>query len=104
MAKHSLLTTIRRELKSAAEPSRAAGMQAYMKSTMPYHGVTTVPLRAVCKQVFRDVAYKHDAAWQQDVLAIWRDAKFREERYAAIELSGHRRASDFQTMRALPMY
>jgi 3-methyladenine DNA glycosylase AlkD len=38
------------------------------------------------------------------VLAIWRGATFREERYGAIELSGIRAARPFQTMAALGMY
>jgi len=27
------------QMAAAANPAKAAGMQAYMKSTMPYHGV-----------------------------------------------------------------
>ena len=38
------------------------------------------------------------------MLAIWRGARFREERYAAIELTGVRAARGFQTIDALPMY
>ena len=38
------------------------------------------------------------------MLALWRGAAFREERYAAINLSGLRRAAPFQTLDALPMY
>ena len=79
-------------------------MQAYMKSTMPYHGVSAVPLRAICKRVFQDLDFANDEHWQREVLGIWRGAKYREERYAAIELSGHRRSKNFQTMRALAMY
>jgi 3-methyladenine DNA glycosylase AlkD len=37
-------------------------------------------------------------------LAIWRRAEFREERYAAIELTDGRRVESFQTPDALPMY
>jgi 3-methyladenine DNA glycosylase AlkD len=38
------------------------------------------------------------------VLAIWRGARFREQRYAAIELTGVRAARPFQRIDALPMY
>src|SRR5262249_47545423 len=38
------------------------------------------------------------------VLTLWRDATYREERYAAIELSGHRYYREFQTLDALPIY
>jgi 3-methyladenine DNA glycosylase AlkD len=91
-------------LKEAADPARAPGMQAYMKSTMPYLGVSTVPMRAVCRETFAGLDWPGSAAWQEEVLAIWRGASFREERYAAIELTGVRAARAFQHTEALPMY
>ncbi|MBT2189221.1 DNA alkylation repair protein [Sphingobium nicotianae] len=91
-------------LSAIAEPARAPAMQAYMKSAMPYLGVPAVPLAAVCKAVFADLAYADSAAWQADVLALWRGAKVREERYAAIALTGIRAARGFQRMDALGMY
>jgi 3-methyladenine DNA glycosylase AlkD len=91
-------------LKDAADPARAPGMQAYMKSAMPYLGVSTVPMRAVCKKLFAGLDWPDGAAWQRDVLAIWRGARFREERYAAIALTGVRAARGFQHMDALAMY
>ena len=51
----ALLTRLRAALREAADPARAPAMQAYMKSSMPYHGVPTPKLRSVCKQVFADV-------------------------------------------------
>jgi len=37
-------------------------------------------------------------------LQVWRGARFREERYCAIELTGLRRFDGFQDLAALPMY
>jgi 3-methyladenine DNA glycosylase AlkD len=91
-------------LMDVADPARAPQMQAYMKSAMPFLGVSSVPLRAVCKDLFADLVYADGAAWQADVLAIWRAATFRELRYAAIELTGIRAARPFQTLAALAMY
>ena len=54
--------------------------------------------------VFAGLRYADSAAWQRDVLDIWRGAEFREERYAAIELTGIRAARPFQTLDALAMY
>jgi 3-methyladenine DNA glycosylase AlkD len=79
-------------------------MQAYMKSTMPFHGVSAARMRAVCKAAFAERTIDDAASWQRDVLALWRGARFREERYAAIELTRERRARPFQTLAALPMY
>jgi 3-methyladenine DNA glycosylase AlkD len=100
----ALAETLRATLTTAADPARAPGMQAYMKSAMPYLGVSAVPMRQVCKAAFGGLAWPDAAAWQADVLAIWRGARFREERYAAIELTGVRAARAFQRIDALPMY
>jgi 3-methyladenine DNA glycosylase AlkD len=79
-------------------------MQAYMKSEMPYHGVSAPKLRSVCREVFATYGFEDADHWRADVLALWRGAAYREERYAAIALSGHRRAKAFQTLETLPMY
>jgi 3-methyladenine DNA glycosylase AlkD len=100
----SLADLIHARLAAVADAARAPGMQAYMKSAMPYLGVSTVPLRKVCSEVFADLRYADTGAWQHDVLGIWRGARFREERYAAIELTGVRAAKQFQRLDALDMY
>ena len=79
-------------------------MQAYMKSAMPYHGVSAVPMREVFKAVLADVAFVDDAAFHEAVRGLWHGARFREERYAAITLTGHRAARAFQTPLAMPLY
>jgi len=79
-------------------------MQAYIKSAMPYLGVSSVPRRVLCRALFKGLAWPSAAEWQEDVLSVWRGAQFREERYCAIELTGVRAARGFQTMAALPMY
>ena len=79
-------------------------MQAYMKSAMPYHGVPTPLLRRVCKTTFADVQYATASHWQAQVLDLWRNARFREERYAALYLAGDKRGQSFQTLSALKMY
>jgi 3-methyladenine DNA glycosylase AlkD len=100
----TLAELIHARLAAVAAPERAADMQAYMKSAMPYLGVSAVPLRQVCKQAFTDLRYESAPQWRADVLALWRGARFREERYAAIELTGLRAAQPFQRIDALPMY
>jgi len=104
MSPARLLATLRRELRAVGDPERAKGAQAYMKSTMPFHGVGAVPFRRVCREVFAGIELPSADAWQALVLGVWRGAKFREERYAAVELTGDRRARPFQTLDALPMY
>mgnify|MGYP001074153754 CR=1 FL=1 len=95
---------VRSALMAIADPARAPAMQAYMKSAMPYLGVSAVPLQAACKAVFADLSYAASADWQADVLRLWRGAAFREERYVAIALTGIRAARPFQRIDALILY
>jgi 3-methyladenine DNA glycosylase AlkD len=99
-----LLEALRLRLAHAADPDNAPRMQAYMKSSMPYHGVTLPRVREICRDVFERVEFRNAAAWSRAVRAIWRQAAFREERYGAIALSGHKAAAAFQTLDALPLY
>lgn len=100
----SLLTGLRREFKLLAEPDKAIRMQAYMKSAMPYHGVPVPLVRKVCAKVFADLELTSRSAWQTQVLDIWRNARYREERYAALNLCAHKLARPFHEPRAMSMY
>lgn len=79
-------------------------MQAYMKSTMPYLGVSSPIMRKVTKEVF--AAHPLDGAdrWRDTVRQLWRTAEYREERYAAIELTGHKLYRAHQVPSVLPLY
>lgn len=100
----TLLQRLRRELARVADPARAPKMQAYMKSAMPYHGVASPIAKRVYKEVLATVELPDAGTWRGEVLALWTGARFREERYAAIALTGDRRARPFQTLDALPLY
>jgi 3-methyladenine DNA glycosylase AlkD len=99
-----LLAQLRKALQQAADPVKAPAMQAYMKSVMAYHGVPTPVLRKVCKEVFADVQLESASHWQTHVLDLWRNARFREERYAALILAGDKRALPFQRPAAMTLY
>ena len=95
---------IRSGLAAAADPVRGAGMQAYLKSALPCYGVR-VPVQ---RRLVRGVATKHPppdrASWEAAVRALWDEAAFREERQAAITLTGVRAARGWQDPAALPLY
>lgn len=99
-----LTRRIRTELAAAADPIRATGMQAYMKSTMPYRGVRMPDVRAIGKRAFADHPLASCEAWQAQVLDLWRGAKFREERYVAIELAGQKKYAEHRTPSVMPMF
>ena len=99
-----LLLKLRKALQEEGDPIKAPVMQAYMKSAMPYHGVPTPLLRQVCKATFADVRFETASQWRAQVLDLWRDARFREERHAALYLAGDKRGKPFQTLSAMKMY
>ncbi len=99
-----LSSNLRKALKLAGDPTKALAMQAYMKSAMPYHGVSNAARVEVCNAIFADVEFSTAAEWQAQVLEIWHGARFREERYAALHLAGDKRFRAFQTPAAVKLY
>ena len=104
MVKPDLLALLRAELSRAGDPQKTAAMQAYMKSAMPYWGVQTPLQRAITRRLFAAHRLESAEEWREACLAIWRAAQYREERYAAIELTGFKYYREWQTLDTLPMY
>ena len=100
----ALINAIRTGLAEAADPLRAPGMQAYMKSAMPYRGVTS----PINKPIFKNAIEAHPlpdaAAWAGTVRRLFNMAAYREERYGAIALLDHRLYREHRTLAALPLY
>jgi 3-methyladenine DNA glycosylase AlkD len=103
-ARHPLVTAIRIALKDAANPARAPQMQAYMKSAMPYRGVASPALKAIVAAAVKAHPLDSPQEWQEAALDLWRRAEYREERYAAIGVTGARRYRTFNTFDAIPMH
>lgn len=99
-----LLPRLRIALRQAADPVKAPIMQAYMKSPMPYHGVPTPLLRQICKLAFAQLEFPTALEWQGQVLGLWRQAQYREERYAALYMTRDKRALRYQTPSAMKIY
>ena len=103
-ASQKTMRAIRKALRELADPSKAPIMQAYMKSEMPYLGIQAVPFRKAVKAVLAANTLSSFEEWRDTALALWRGARYREERYAVIELVGHRNYQKFRTLDALPLY
>ncbi len=95
---------IRRTLAAAGDPERALAQQAYMMSAMPYRGLTSPELRRLLRPVLADPVPADRATWEADVRELWDGATHREERYAAVELTGHRAARAWQDPSTLDLY
>lgn len=103
-ANTELIAAVRAELARVADSTKAPAMQAYMKSAMPYLGVPAPALRQVCRAVFAARPLASFEEWHDTALALWREASHREERYAAIGLTGNRQYRGYQRLDALPIY
>ncbi len=66
-------------------------MQAYMKSTMPYYGLHSPQVNGICKKIFAEHPFPSCRDWRAAILELWRGARYREERYAAIRLISFKR-------------
>lgn len=88
MADLPLVEAIRTRLRAAAEPERAPGMQAYMKSRMPYLGVRVPLVRQLVRAQAKLTPPATIAELADAAAALWRPAVYREERYAAAALTG----------------
>nr|WP_272914466.1 DNA alkylation repair protein [Ornithinimicrobium cavernae] len=101
-----MVQAIRAALADRADPERALAQQRYMKSAMPFRGLTSPVLRATLRPVLDDAAYDlaDRTTWEATVRALWDEASYREERYAALALAGHRRARPFRDVTTLPLY
>ena len=54
----ALIAAIHAALAAQADPVRAAGQQRYMKSAMPYLGLTSPQLKVTLRPILRDPAYR----------------------------------------------
>lgn len=82
-AAEALRETILTGLTAAADPERAPGQQAYMKSTMPFLGVRVPEARRIARSAARGAP---PAASRAAASLLWDAAAHREERYAAMAL------------------
>jgi 3-methyladenine DNA glycosylase AlkD len=99
-----MIEAIRRELAARADSAKAPGMQAYMKSEMPFLGVQKAGRAEIARTIFHAYPLAGFDAWRDTVLRLWREASYREERYLAIALARDPRYQSHRTMAALPLY
>lgn len=91
-----LFHAVRQGLRDVADPVKAPQMRAYMKSAMPYYGVSAPEQRAVFRAVFAAHPLTDRTTWLGAVELMWRTASYREERYAAVALTGYRAYAHYQ--------
>ncbi|MBK6762390.1 MAG: DNA alkylation repair protein [Micrococcales bacterium] len=83
MGTPDLVAEIRAWLRASADPTRAPGMQQYMKSQMPYLGVGKTSLTPAVMRLTKAADLEREQ-WLVVARTLWDDASYREERYAAL--------------------
>lgn len=96
-----MVTTLNGSLAAAADPHRAPKQQAYMKSTMPFFGITAPTLQKICRQAFATYPCEDAAQWFERIMVMWRQATHREQRHGAIYLLGARQYQNWLNTRQL---
>ncbi len=97
-----VLDAVRAALRERGDPARAAGAQAYMKSTLPSLGVRVPEVRRIAASAASAAPFESGDQLRATVLELWRTSTVREERYAAIDLTGSRLVATDLYM--LPVY
>lgn len=88
---HELVRAARDGLAAAADPAVAEPMRAYMKSEMPFRGVPKPARERLLKALVAAHPLRDGAELREVADTLWSGAAYREERYLALGLVGHRR-------------
>jgi 3-methyladenine DNA glycosylase AlkD len=81
-----LIRALRASFAAHADAAQAAPMQAYMKSALPFYGIAAPLRRKLTTAAVKAHPCADTATLVATMLALFRQARFREERYAAVEL------------------
>src|SRR5579872_5304341 len=98
---HELVAFVQSELANRADPRKAAGMAAYMKTSMPFYGVPKPAREEVSREAKQRFAVFNRRDYERAVLALWK-LPHREEKYFAIDMA--RAWRDFIRPESLPLY
>jgi 3-methyladenine DNA glycosylase AlkD len=101
-----VIAAIDAALRRKADAGRAVGQQRYMKSDLPYLGLTSPVLRTTLATLLRDpsLAMTSRAEWEATIRALWDGATHREHWYAAIALARHRAYRHWVDSEAMPLW
>lgn len=101
-----LLAAVRAALAARADPTRAEAQQRYMRSALPYLGLTLPVLRSTLRPILADPAYRlaDRPEWEATIRALWDEATHREHWYAALALARHRHCRPFRGVEAMALY
>ena len=85
------------------DPAKAAGMRAYMKSTLPCRGVAMPVLRKAVRPIIAAHPVER-TEWEAAIRSLVDRPEYREDYYLVLELGLHRVYRAFQDPAALDLY
>ncbi len=92
---------VQRELMAAADTERAAAMQRYLKTEMPFYGVQKPDRTPILCRVLDEFRPSSRDEYEELVLALW-SLRHREEKYIALGIAVG--AAEFLQPESLPLY
>lgn len=100
-----LVDAIRVALRSGANAERAIGQQRYMKSEMPFLGLTSPERHGLLRPLLADPALRIESrsTWERSIRDLWDRAEVREDRYAALALIRHRAYRSWRDPDVMPL-
>jgi len=101
---NTLVRAVRTGLAELADPAKAPEMQRYMKSELPFRGVPKPRRQTFTRRVFAEFPLPDSEAVTAAVRELWHEARFREERYVATDLTGYRTYLHWQDASWLSLY
>lgn len=100
----ALLTAARDGLRALADPVAAPQMRRYMRSEMPFLGVPKQSRAILERRLVAEHPMPDAEALELAVRALWDEAGYREERYLALALTGHRSYLRWLSPNQVPLY
>lgn len=101
---NELIDALRAAFAAHADAAKATPMQAYMKSALPFYGIAAPLRRKLTTATVKAHPCADAATLARTMLTLFRTARFREERYAAVELprlsAAHRKLVDLSLLPA----
>jgi 3-methyladenine DNA glycosylase AlkD len=92
---------VTRALAEVADPTKASGMQAYMKTDMPFFGVQQAGRIGIMHELVQTFRPSDRGEYEELVLGLW-SLPHREEKYLALGVARHFRR--FIVPGSLPLY
>ncbi|KKP29913.1 MAG: hypothetical protein UR12_C0001G0048 [candidate division TM6 bacterium GW2011_GWF2_30_66] len=80
-----LIRVLEQKFIKNSDKDRALQQQRYMKSSMPYYGVTMPQVRAITKGSLKQYAPESNQEYRETLIYIFKNAEYREFWYSGIE-------------------